>query len=578
MAQKLKNESGIVLLVCLAILFMLSLIGIASITTSNNDMQIAENESRATGAFYAAESGLEMAAAAITTSYEASGVPPDPLPSGSAEELHYIYKYTTSDDGPAVNKQLSDGSYKGLYGLMKTFTVNSFGIDNASNSGVELQMQVSDALIPLFQFAVFYEYDLEIANQPIMTLGGRVHTNGDMYLNTWSDLYLDSYVTAAGDIYHGMKSGSNLSATSNDVWIKDEDGNYQSMKNADNSFLDSDEDNWVNESLNRWDGQIEDGNHGITELYMPVVSDGDPTRMIDPDNGGSNPSSYENQAGLKFIGGNAYYKQVNGTWLNVTGSLTASGALSLAPAGPQFHDDREGKDVYAYDINMDRLNSSGYFPSNGIIYASYDYPNNNSYLVGIRLLDGEELNGDLTVATDLPLYTHGDFNTVNKKAASLMCDAYTALSNNWSDGNSWTGNKWHRQANDTEVNASYIAGSTETGASGHTFNGGFNNLARFLEDWGNEEFKWRGSAANLWYSRKADEAWRVPGGGYYTPPDRNWAFDEDLLDINKLPPGTPMVNIVQRLNWSQKISHNLAYNDGEEAENGNGNGNGNGNN
>ena len=69
MFKKLKNESGVVLIVCLSILFMLALIGIASITTSNTDMDIADNEYKTTGAFYAAESGLERAAASITTSY-----------------------------------------------------------------------------------------------------------------------------------------------------------------------------------------------------------------------------------------------------------------------------------------------------------------------------------------------------------------------------------------------------------------------------------------------------------------------------------------------------------------------------
>jgi hypothetical protein len=30
-------------------------------------------------------------------------------------------------------------------------------------------------------------------------------------------------------------------------------------------------------------------------------------------------------------------------------------------------------------------------------------------------------------------------------------------------------------------------------------------------------------------------------------------FDNDLLDIGNLPPGTPMVNIVQRTRWAQSV-------------------------
>jgi len=539
MIKKLNNESGIVLIVCLAILFMLSLIGIASISTSNNDMRIAENENRATGAFYAAEAGLEKAAASIARSYQTTGAPPSPLPIDSLSELHYTYKYLTADDGPAVNTQLTEGAYKGLYGLVKTYTINSLGIDVSSNSGVELQMQMSDALIPIFQFAVFYEYDLEIAPGPDMILGGRVHSNKDLYLQAGSNLYIDSYLTAAGLIKHGRKPGSGMGTSSNDVWIKDSDGNYQTMKNADNTFLDANDPNWVNGSLARWGGTVEDGSHGITQLYMPVVTDGPATDLID--RGAGNPDSYENQAGLKFIDGQAYFKS-GSSWINVTATLIADGIATPTT----FYDAREGQTVYSIDLNVDKLNSSAFFPSNGVIYSSYTY--NHSYVRALRLTEAEQLAGPLTVASDNPIYTLGDYNTVNKQPAAIMADALTILSNDWDDTRStWSSDS--RVASQTTVNASYMTGNTES--AGGDYSGGFENLPRFLENWDGVEFKWRGSAVDLWYSRQSTGDW---GGSYYTPPNRNWSFDPDLLDASKLPPGTPRVNVVMRMNWTQKIA------------------------
>jgi len=544
MINKIKNESGFVLIVCLSILFMLSLIGIASITTSNTDMQIADNEYKTTGAFYAAESGLEMAAASITNSYETTGEAPSPLPSDTTSESNYTYGYYTTDDGPAVNMQLDAGAYQGLYGSVKTFTVNSLGVDNNSTAGVELEMQIQDALIPLFQFAVFYEYDLEIAPGPDMALGGRIHTNKDMYLQAGNNLYIDSYMTAAGDIHHGRKPGSGSSTRNGDVWIRDDDGNYQSMKNADNTFLDSNDDDWVNASLNRWGGQVEDGNHGITELYMPVVTDGPPTNLIDRDPDGSNPDSYENKAGLKFINGQAYYLQPDNTWIDVTANMISSGIISTGI----FNDGREGQDVCALDIDVDKLNSSIYFPSNGIIYSSTN--ENDSYVAAVRLVNAQELSSALTVATDNPLYTLGDYNTVDKKPAALITDAYTILSNSWDDSRSWQ-NVNSRVASNTQVNACFMTGNTETGAPGHNYCGGIENLPRFLEKWSGQDLKWRGAAVDLWYSRQSDAPWSY--GSYYTAPIRDWAFDPDLLDPDKLPPGTPLVNVVQKKNWSQKI-------------------------
>ncbi|MCD6162205.1 MAG: hypothetical protein J7K40_07310 [candidate division Zixibacteria bacterium] len=538
MITKLKNESGVVMIVCLSLLLMLSLIGIASISTSNTDMDIAGNEFKNTGAFYAAESGLEKAAAAIITNYETNGIPPSPLPSAVLSEMNYTYNYTTTDLGPAVNTQLTTGAYKGLYGSVKTFSINSIGTDANRVSSVELEMKISDALIPLFQFAVFYENDLEIAPGPDMILGGRVHTNSDMYIQAGSDLYIDSYLTAAGNIHHGVRNDNN----GNDVWIKDDNDVYQTMKNANGTMLDSDDPNWVNASLNRWGGRVEDSNHGITQLDMEVVSDGDPTNLIDRYDNGSNPESMENQAGLKIINGNAYYLQGNGTWANVTAPMISSGAISAGT----FYDDRENKTVFSVDIDMDKINTSPYWPSNGIIYCSTDY--SSSSIKAVRLTNGQELAGDLTVATDNPLYTLGDFNTVNKKPASLMADAITILSNDWDDANSGLGLS-SRIASNTQVNASYMTGNTLSYPDGYGYNGGFENLPRFLENWRGKTFKWRGSAVDLWYSRQANESW---GGGYYNPPNRDWAYDPDLQDPSKLPPGTPVVNIVQRKSWTQK--------------------------
>jgi hypothetical protein len=107
-------------------------------------------------------------------------------------------------------------------------------------------------------------------------------------------------------------------------------------------------------------------------------------------------------------------------------------------------------------------------------------------------------------------------------------------------------------ATTTQVNACYITGNNETGANGQAYNGGLENLPRFLEKWDGTTFTWRGSAVDLWYSRQATGSWSY--GDYYTAPNRDWAFDNDLLDINKLPPGTPLVNIVERTQWRHVVS------------------------
>jgi hypothetical protein len=544
------GEQGFVLVVCLILLLMLSLIGIASITSSTSDMKVSGNELKQTGAFYSAEAGLEKATASIMNSYRTTGNPPSPLPGGAVSEYGYQNDYTTVSNGAAVQGTLIDGAYKGLYGSIRSFTIRSNGYDPLHESQAKLSLVVQDALVPLFQFAVFYQNDLEIAPGPAMTLGGRVHSNSNVYLMSENVVNIDSYITSAGDIFHGRKPGSGQSTSNGDVFIKDKNGVYQNMESTDGSWLDSQNSNWVNGSIARWGGLVEDSNHGITPLEMPVVVDGPATDLIDRASG--NADSYENKAGLKFVDGQAYYLQSDGTWRNVTSNLTTSGAMVNAT----FRDAREGTNVNSIDIDIVKLNTSGYFPTNGIIYGSI--PTAAGSLKAFRIKNGATLPRATTIATNNPLYTVGNYNTTSKKPAAILADAITILSGNWSDAKS-TQDLSQRVATATQVNASYMTGNLETGASGQGYNGGLENLPRFLEKWDGVTFTWRGSAVDLWYSRQADGAWSY--GNFYTAPNRDWAFDSDLLDLTKLPPGTPMVNIIQKSQWSQDFDGTGATSD-----------------
>jgi hypothetical protein len=536
MCKKLKSQNGFSMFIILILLLMFTLLGIAALTTSNFDQELAGNQKRTTNSFYAAEAGAKKAESEIRTSYVTTGYPPSTLPSGNVSLNGYNVTYSTVDKGAAVQKTLTVGAYKGLYGLVKSFELTSEAVGNPEK--VKIVQGMDDALVPLFQFAVFYQNDLEIYPGPAMTLGGRVHTNGNMYLGSENSLSVNSYCTAAGNFYGGRKPGSGQSGNNSHVYIKDNYGNYQDMKNSDGTYLDSDNPNWVTNSLSRWGGMVEDQSMGMTELNLPVVTAGDPIDMIERA-GSGNTDSYELKAGLKIVDGQALYKTSTGTWQDVTSTLTSGGTLTTKT----FYDAREQKNVTSYDIDISKLNTSGYFPSNGIVYASRNTVSGT--VQAIRLVNGSTLAGALTVATSNPLYIDGNYNTVGKKPAAVLTDALTILSNSWTDANS-SKSLSSRVASNTSVNVSFLTGNTNS-QDGH-YSGGLENLPRFLEDWSSKNFTYRGSMIDLWFSQQAIGNW----GSYYSPPNRDWAFDADLLDPSKLPPGTPMVNIVQNVSWVRK--------------------------
>jgi Tfp pilus assembly protein PilX len=547
MLKRLKNEEGFTLLIFLSLLLMLTLIGVAAVMTSTTDVDIAGNDLSSINSFYAAEAALEKATAVVRNHYATGGVgPPNPLPCDSFMLGNISASYQTTDNGAAAMETLTTGAYRGLYALVKSFTIQARATEAGNSSSSKIEAVIKDALVPIFQFAVFYEQDLEILPGANMTLGGRVHSNSDMYLGSEGgvSLKVDSWTTAAGDLFHGRKDDLSH-AMNGDVLIKDRSGTFQNMKNTDGTWLDANSSNWVSESLNRWGGMVEDQSHGITELNLPVVVSGDPIDMIKRAAGG-NMDSYENKAGLKIVDNQVLWQNSSGNWVDVTTTFQTNGILTTG----SFYNYREYKWVTSYDIDVDKLNTSGYYPLNGILYASRNQVAGTQQ--AIRLTNGQELSGPLTVVSDNPMYTKGNFNSVNKKAAALFTDALTILSNSWSDAKS-NQSLGNRVASNTEVNAAFLTGNAET-TTGH-YNGGLENLPRFLETWNGKTFKYRGSMVDLWYSEQATGAW-VYGSPQYEAPNRDWAFDLAFLDPNNLPPGVPQINAVLRVSWLHRIVSN----------------------
>lgn len=530
----IRNEKGVAALIALIMVGMLTLIGIAALSTSDDEVNISGNNLQETRAFYAAESGLEEAAARLHFLSDSIGTVASTMPTGTDQINGCNYIYKTEDLGPVELRALSNGTLAGLQAQVKTYQMVSVGINPVDYATVSISQSFERALVPLFQFAVFYDNDLEIAPGADMKLIGRVHTNGSLYLQANSSLSIDSYVTAAGDLFHGRKGPG--STGSGDILIKDGSGTYISMTDG-SDWLESTDSYWYDSSVARWDGRVQDASHGQEELNLPLNGTDDAHALIERASA-SNTDSYEDKATLKFIDGQAY-QLVGSVWTNVTADMTSKGIITSYT--DKYYDAREGEWVDATDLDITKLYDEGYGPDNGVIYFSdqtNDYP-------ALRLVEGKELDAGLTIASENPVYTLGDYNSVNKQPASILADAVTFLSNNWDDINS-NKDKSYRTATDTRVNASFLTGNTETTSS--NYNGGLENLPRFLENWSSKDFTWRGSMVNLWYSTQATGLW---GGSYYSPPNRDWAYDTDLDDPANHPPETPTIRVFQRTGWKQ---------------------------
>ncbi len=537
--SRLTDQRGIATIIALFMMIMLTMIGIAAINISNDEITIAGNEAQEMASFYAAEAGLERATAAIQNQYDSTGAPPTVMPSGSEVINNTIFAYNTVDNGAPVVGVLKEGTMAGLNAMIKTFTITSVGVSRTDHKQVRIKQDFRAAAIPLFQFAAFYDGDLEMSPGTDMTIMGRIHANGNIHLQSTKVLDMDSYLTSAGNILHGPKWAGPVET--GDILIKNTDGDYVSMKNGDGTFLSSADSNWYYEATHRWEGRVQDATFGHGRLNLAISNPADPHKVIERYNGGANPDSYEGKASAKIIDGRYYYN-VAGIWQDVTGSLPA-GTITTSV----FFDKRENTNVTSTDIDMALLAASMYAPPNGVLYSSDQRPGTFN---AVRLKNGSDIGAPLSIYCENPIYVQGNYNTVSKQPASLSADAVTFLSNSWNDANSSLALN-QRGASATACNASIITGNTNTTAT--KYNGGLENILRFLEDWHpNRTFTFRGSIVNLWQSQQANSDFPDPSDPLYdafVDPIRDWAYDTDLDNPALLPPETPKARVFYRVGW-----------------------------
>jgi len=430
--------------------------------------------------------------------------------------------------------------------------------DRFSHPGVSLSQNLEITYVPLFNFAVFYDPTMEIAPGPYMEVDGRIHTNGDAYVQSNSGLNFLDRVTVAGNLYHGSHPDSGRS-TNNTGDVACTDGSVQeTMKrptgdaNAD-GWLDSRDSDWTAAASDRWNGYVKDSSHGVRALNLPIPVVSDAHAIIDRadpinDTYSLKQERFEYKADLKIIGDDAgtisgYDKDGNPVDLTYPDPLNPAVTKSIVDTST-FYDAREDKWVTSIDVNIANINESAISPANGILYVSNEDQGSNSGVV--RLVNGAELPssaGGFSVASDDPIYVQGDFNTINSTQAMVVADALNILSNAWDDALSNNYSAHH--ASVTEVNAICIQGIVPSRDG--NYSGGVENYFRFLENWSGVEFTFNGSIIQLWESQKAIGLWRY-GNPVYEAPIRIWSWDSMLGGMNP-PPGTPRVVEITRTQW-----------------------------
>lgn len=550
-----KDSKGMVLIVVLALLATLTIVGTTAVITTTTDNKISNNYKSSIQAYYAAEGGakygVEKFRQKLKTVLNPSSSDLNGITAPTINGFNFD-EFTVSKVGVGNTTAISAGNFTGLTALKQKYEIVSKAKGTNNNSSTaKIVQSVEDNLIPLFQFGIFYQDDLEMVPGPDMTFsGGKIHSNSDIYVGSNATLSLDSQITSAGNIYYRRKDDG--SVPSGTVRIKDGAGNYQPMK-KDGKILDSESTDWTSKATSRWNGNVKSKDMGITELKIPLPESSESIEVIKKGDTLKPEDSTESE---ELLNGRFYWKAglriVNGVFYDRSGNvidITNGGTVTSPLATNTIYDAREGKNITVKTIDLQALGANTLAmnalndPPKGILYIS-----ESGSSKAIRLSNGSSLpSGGLTVASENPVYIKGDYNLDNKPAA-VAGDAVTILSNAWDDAKS-NGPLGNRVANNTTVKSVFMTGHVAT--HGTQYSGGVENLLRFLEKWNGKTFSYSGSLISLWQSKKATGNW-IYGSPIYEAPTRNWSYG---IDFSNLPPGTPVVRLVQKVCWQQSLAN-----------------------
>lgn len=224
------------------------------------------------------------------------------------------------------------------------------------------------------------------------------------------------------------------------------------------------------------------------------------------------------------------------------------------------------------DIDVDETDSSsGSGRKDNIVKGSDPY-------VALKAINGKRFprtsyakEKGLTLATNAPLYTVGHMNAdgsshtndanvpddSDEPPAAFVSDSITVLSENWygSDSNRTYSNRSNtkkRKGTYTEFAAAILTGLKPTVPedspnmpSRGAQSGGAHNFPRFLEKW-NNTLTIRGSLVALFESEVHRQAMPSNFSHYYSPPTRDWGFNDNFRNGN-YPPGAPNTRTYRRI-------------------------------
>ena len=251
--NRTKATEGFALMTVLVMIVVLIALTTAYFFLTNLETATAQSNVKSTTGFYSAEAGLNLRGEEVRQSFQNGNRPSGKLlnaktacknsadytPVNNLDRFYCedytlngrkVVTYVVQDpanldptDSRRTTVLKAPDPFAGLNAIQYRYEVFSESYPPGdTRPEAKLNMVFRSRLIPVFQFAAFYDKDLEIAPGADMTLNGRVHTNGDLYLDasTGATLGITGKITVAaaragggGDLYRRRKESGGCTGT-----------------------------------------------------------------------------------------------------------------------------------------------------------------------------------------------------------------------------------------------------------------------------------------------------------------------------------------------------------------------------
>jgi type II secretory pathway pseudopilin PulG len=237
------NENGSATIIALLIMVLLMAFVALAVSRTTTETLATANDETESKTFSAAQASLENVTREFDQIFEIKLTP-------STTDIYSVEHNTppgfdtdfTFDQHITQTAQpytASAGSFlQGLTALRDEWRIDTTVTHKATGVQVALRRAFYNDRVPIFQFGIFYNDDLEFHPGPRFDFGGRVHSNGNLFLMADTGLYFSSKVSAAGQILTDVaRNGHSSTEWGNNVFVRNGSGAYVQLGKNGGSVL-----------------------------------------------------------------------------------------------------------------------------------------------------------------------------------------------------------------------------------------------------------------------------------------------------------------------------------------------------